>query len=376
MAAGRWVVQQRQQAGAAIGMPYLITLASQDGRALRFLSKHVWPPVGGNVFVKRCSETHVTESLEEIESCRAVDVKVERGEKATTVSVVLDRARRKRCSFLLVTKDGQEVAYFRTESGIKAHRSKGYLQPTSTSLIDELVVDSRERYAWSFAAERQRREALPAGDYALRVNGRIEAVIERKTLTNLLANLSALESYHVHLQELATYPISALVVEANYADLGNPKKVNPMSATRCLRAVAAISARHPNLQVIFAGNRKQANIWAAHLFAAASARVRGQDQQGAQQDLPIATGPSRDVAPTGKAGRGRPPRTNVGGLQEEIRQALTLRRGHWLGAGEVRALFPGEAPEAVSACLKRLRGTGVVVSEGRARGTRWRAASG
>lgn len=379
MSAGRWTVQKRTLSVRTAGMPYLITLAAQDGRSMRFLSKHPWPPTGGNVFVKRLGADAVVEGdLEEVESCRVLDARVERGDKAKTVSVVLDRARKKRCSFLMVSKDGEEVAYFRTESGIKAHRSQGYIQPTSTQLTDELVVDSREKYAWAFNAQTMRREALPAGDYALRVNGRIEAVVERKTLPNLLVNLSALESYHVHLQDLATYPIAALVVEANYADLGNPKKVAPMSAARCLRAMAALSARHPNLQVIFAGNRKQANVWASHLFAAAAARARGQDQEGVQTDLlmpPANATPvkaeAKDPAPNGKPRVGRPPRTNVGGLQEEIRHAVTTRLTGWFSVGDVREMFPDAKPAAVATCLKRLRGLGAAVSQGRARGTRW-----
>lgn len=370
MSAGHWKVQKRVSEGRGVGMPFLISLSAQDGRSLRFLSKQPWPPTGGNVFVKRlAADASIAEALEEVESCRALDIKADRGDKATSVSVVLDRQRRRRCSFLLVHKDGEEVAYFRTESGIKAHRSQGYIQPTATQIGDELVVDSRERYAWSFNAQTLRRESLPAGDYALRVQGRIEAVVERKTLSNLLANISALESYHVHLQELATYPIAALVVEANYADLGNPKKVAPMSAARCLRAVGAVSARHPNLQVIFAGNRKQANVWASHFFAAAAARVNGSDQEGAQVDLALV--PGAGAREGSKERAGRPVRTNRGGLQEEIRHAVVAKLEGWFDVGVVRALFPDAPGAAVSECLKALRRAGVVVSQGRARGTKW-----
>lgn len=358
-------------------MPFLVTLTAADGRSMRFFSKQPWPPVGGNVFVKRlAADAVITDALEDVESCRILDVRRESSDKAISISVVLDRQQRKRCSFLLVMKDGEEVAYFRTESGIKAHRSQGYIQPTSLQLTDEVVIDSRERYAWAFNAEQIRREALPAGDYALRVNGRIEAVMERKTLSNLLANLSALESYHVHLQELATYPIAALVVEANYADLGNPKKVAPMSAARCLRAMGAVSARHPNLQLIFAGNRKQANVWASHFFAAAAARAHGQDQEGAQADLELTQGAGTRgaAAKTRSSGPGRagsPSRTNRGGLQEEIRHAVVARLEGWYDVGVVRALFPDARGAAVSECLKALRRAGVVVSQGRARGTKW-----
>lgn len=361
-------------------MPFLVTLTAADGRSMRFFSKQPWPPAGGNLFVKRlAADAVITDALEDVESCRILDVRRESSEKAISISVVLDRQLRKRCSFLLVMKDGEEVAYFRTESGIKAHRSQGYIQPTSLQLSDEVVIDSRERYAWTFNAEQMRREALPAGDYALRIKGRIEAVIERKTLTNLLANLSALEAYHVHLQELATFPIAALVVEANYADLGNPKKVKPMAAARCLKAMAALHARHPSLQVIFAGSRKQANVWATHLFAAAAARARGADQEGSQTDLlfaPPQAGVSKPVPGAGAAGagggrRGRPVRTNQGGLQEEIRHAVFTKLEGWFGVAEVRGMFPEAKPEEVSKCLKALRTGGLLVSRGRARGTRW-----
>jgi hypothetical protein len=167
----------------------------------------------------------------------------------------------------------KEVIFLRTEKSTKAHRSRTYIQPTSLRNIAEIVIDAREKYPWSFSATTVTKATLRSGDYALRIDEVIQAVVERKTLSNMLATLAALETYHTHLHELASYPMAALVIEAQYRDFLNPEITKPMAASRCGRALADIAARHPNLQIIFAGNRKDANVWAAQFFAACSARV-------------------------------------------------------------------------------------------------------
>lgn len=98
------------------------------------------------------------------------------------LTVVLDRPNRKRCELLVVKKprrDGtgiHEQVFFRTESGIRAHRSRTrlVLAPPPASLA--VVVDTAERYPWRFPGAVVSRRKLAAGDYALLDGERVAAV--------------------------------------------------------------------------------------------------------------------------------------------------------------------------------------------------------
>lgn len=111
------------------------------------------------------------------------------------------------------------------------------------------------------------RGSIPAGDYALMNGNRILAVIERKTLNNLLADFGMMPVLHQRMAELAKYDNHALVIEASYADFLNPRKVHHYTASFCARAIAELYALHPNLRIIFCANRKAANEWVRHYFA-------------------------------------------------------------------------------------------------------------
>lgn len=56
-------------------------------------------------------------------------------------------------------------------------------------------VDSNERYPWRFPDAVTERGAVPAGDYALMDGDRILAVMEGKTLDNLLSDFGMMPCY-------------------------------------------------------------------------------------------------------------------------------------------------------------------------------------
>jgi hypothetical protein len=77
----------------------------------------------------------------------------------------------------------------------------------SAAGVLEIVVDTRERYAWKF--ERQQVEvvkrALAVGDYAVELDGEIAGVVERKKLQELASNVVD-GSLLVTMVDLATTP--------------------------------------------------------------------------------------------------------------------------------------------------------------------------
>jgi hypothetical protein len=134
------------------------------------------------------------------------------------------------------------------------------------------VIDSGERYAWRFPGAAVTTRKLPAGDYALLDGERIAAVVERKSFDNLLGDLGAIQALHHALAHLGQYAWSALVVEAQYADFIDEKRLEGRwPAAFVARALAELTVMHPRLPIVFAGNRKLANQWTHRFFVACAA---------------------------------------------------------------------------------------------------------
>src|SRR3546814_17660607 len=83
----------------------------------------------------------------------------------------------------------------------------------STAGVLEIIVDTRERYAWKF--ERQQtttvKRALTVGDYAVEVGGELVGVVERKKLAEVAANVVD-GSLLLRLADLATARRAAVVI--------------------------------------------------------------------------------------------------------------------------------------------------------------------
>ncbi|MFP4642682.1 MAG: ERCC4 domain-containing protein [Dehalococcoidia bacterium] len=129
-------------------------------------------------------------------------------------------------------------------------------------------MDRKERYPWRFPGNDTERHNLAVGDYALMDGDSMLAVVERKTMDNLLADFGMMPVLHERLAELATYDCHALVIEAPYSDFLNPKKTEYYSPTFCARSIGELYAIHPNLRIVFCANRKVANEWVRHYFRA------------------------------------------------------------------------------------------------------------
>lgn len=365
---GNWRIDAVSRTdGSTPSFGFVITITNSDGKAVLFRAKDRWPATAGNLYIQRYTPDPERDVLTLVESFDLLSLKAVHGKRtaggksATTIDLSIDRPSRKHCSVLVTRQFAgntlvKEVAYLRTEAGTKSHKSRFYLQPSSARTIAEIVVDTRETYAWAFKAARVTTAALRSGDYALRVDERILAVIERKTMPNMLANLSTLESYNAHLTELSSYLHGALVIEAQYRDFLDPVKTKPLAAARCARALADIGSRHPNLQVVFAGNRKTANTWAAHFFESCAALAAGTHAM----DAPVQESLVDDHG-----------RANTGGVDAEIRHAIMHVLPVGIRVGDLVAAFPTVPTTRLSRCLKALRGEGKLTTQGAGRTTVW-----
>lgn len=337
--------------------PFRVSL-EQNGRLLLAVRAQArWPGPGQQIFCLRERELDPAEPLEPLERVPVAHL-TRLGRKLT---VVLDRPSRKRCELLVVRKprrDGTgtyEEVFFRTESGIRAHRSRTRLELAPATSPLRIVVDSGERYPWRFPRALVERRKLAAGDYALLDGERVAAVVERKSFDNLLGEVGAIQALHQQLADLASHATAALVIEADYRDFLDPERLTGRwPPAHLARALAELAALHPGLPIIYAGNRKLANLWTYRFFAAVAAR-RADPGPAVVRQLEL----RYDAGP------------RTGGLDEQIRSAVLEELPAPFAFAELAARFGQTPPARLRRVLDQLRREGRVVRTGAGRGARW-----
>jgi hypothetical protein len=135
----------------------------------------------------------------------------------------------------------------------------------------EIVVDSRERYAYGFRHQQATttRRALAVGDYAVTLDDEVVAAVERKSLSDLASSLLSGKLTYA-LAELAALPRAAVVVEDRYSTLFKLEHVTP---GRVAEALAEAQARFPGVPVFFAETRTLAQEWTYRFLGAALAEL-------------------------------------------------------------------------------------------------------
>ncbi len=344
--------------------PFRVAI-EQDGRLLLAVrAQSAWPGPGQQVFCLRERHLDPGEPLEPVEQVRVAHL----GRVGRKLTVVLDRPIRKRCEFLTVAKvsvrDGRtyEQVFFRTESGIRAHRSRARVE-LPPSLRDgvslTIMVDSGERYPWRFPEATVLRRKLDAGDYALMEDGRTLAVVERKSFNNLLGDLGAIQALHHQLENLESLGCAAVVIEAQYGDFLDPRRLaGRWPPAHIARTLAELSALHLRLPVVFAGNRKLANAWCAQFFAACAAREAAPQLNLVRETLARYTPEPREP-----------------GLELRIRQAIIERAGTAFAFTELARGLEDVPENRIRRVLAHLHAEGRVARTGRGRGTRWHVPS-
>jgi len=263
---GTWILERC----VSDRFPYRLQILRGDKLWLVLRTQDRWPAAGRHIFCLREDEPpSPDEVLQELER---VDI-IAFNERGRRISVVLDRKRYKRCDFLFLKKsykgrpgESYEQIFWLTQRSIEQHRPAFKL--ISSQGKTELIVriHSNEKYPWRFPGAVIERGAISAGDYALMDGDEMLAVVERKTLDNLLADFGMMPVLHQRLAELEAQDNHALVIEAPYADFLNPKKVHYYNPGFCAKAIAELYALHPHLRMVFCANRKIANEWTRHFF--------------------------------------------------------------------------------------------------------------
>ena len=249
-------------------LPYLLSVPV-GATPLVLKAKDTWPRTA-KVYCHRGEWPDEPDIVEEVpvRSC------IRRG---VAIDLVLDRSRENRSQLVITTlKGGREGIFWQTAKTTRKTRP-GMRLPTKRSAagVLDVVVDTRERYAWKFEKQQTTttRRALTVGDYAVELDGEVVGVVERKKLQELAGNVVD-GSLLVTLGELATARRAAIVVEDRWADVFRLQFVAPAMVAEML---AAAQVRYPNVPIVFCETRPLAQEW-TYRFLGAALRFAEEEQ--------------------------------------------------------------------------------------------------
>jgi hypothetical protein len=269
-------------------LPYLVRLpVGRDGIALKV--RETWPRTS-KVYCHRAD--HWPDELEVIERA-PVRSCVRRG---AAIDLVLDRAREHRSQFVFTRARGREVIFWQSARTNKQARP-AVAVPTARAAgrMLEISVDSHERYAWRFDRQQATtvRRALPAGDYAVTVDGEVVAAVERKSIADLVSTLTTGKLRYL-LADLAALPRAAVVVEDRWSSVFKLDRVRPAVVAEGL---AEAQVRFPTVPIVFCETRQLAQEWTyRYLGAAIAHHVESELGEARAAGLPAA-----GVVPSGEA---------------------------------------------------------------------------
>jgi hypothetical protein len=260
LAVREFVVARNPEDGSSL--PYLVRLPLPDG-AVVLKVREVWPRTA-KVYCHRAvgwpEDPEIIERVP-VRDCRR---------RGAAVDLVLDRARENRSQFVFTKARGRDVIFWQSARTARQARPNVAV-PTARAAGRrlEILVDVHERYPWTFGHQQATtlRRALPAGDYAVLAGDRIVAAVERKSLADLVATMTAGKLRYL-LAELATLPAAAVVVEDRYSAVFKLERVRPATIAEGLGEAAA---RFPSVPVVFAETRPLAQEWAYRFLGAALA---------------------------------------------------------------------------------------------------------
>lgn len=194
--------------------------------------------------------------------------------RGAAISIEADRSRESRSQFVITQARGREMIFWQNARTSKAARPNVVLPTARASGLSdlEIVVDTREKYAWKFTTQQAttRREALQVGDYTVLVQGESIAVVERKSLADLAGSLTGGRLIY-RLEELATVPRAAVVVEDRYSAIFKLTHVRPSVVPE---ALAECQVRVPRVPIIFTETRQLAQEWSFRFLGAAMREYR------------------------------------------------------------------------------------------------------
>jgi hypothetical protein len=192
--------------------------------------------------------------------------------RGVAIDLVLDRPRENRSQLVFTRIQGGREGIFWQSARTTRQARPGIRVPRrrAASLAHlTILIDTRERYPYKFAHQHAstERQPLPAGDYGIAHDGEIVAVVERKSLHDLVRRLIDGQLTYA-LADMATIPHAAVVVEDRYSNLFKLEHTKPGFVTEML---AALTVRYPTVPIHFGETRPLAEEWTYRFLGAALA---------------------------------------------------------------------------------------------------------
>jgi ERCC4 domain len=246
-------------------LPFLVRLPLPDGE-LVLKARDSWPRTA-KVYCHRAEDgwPEDPEIIEQIpvRSCRR---------RGVAIDLVLDRPRENRSQLVFTRIQGGREGIFWQSARTTRQARPGIRVPRrrAADLAHlTILLDTRERYPYKFAHQQAttQRQALPAGDYGIAHDDTILAVVERKSLHDLVRRVIDGQLTFA-LADLATIPRAAVVVEDRYSSLFKLEHTNPGFITELLTALVV---RYPAVPIHFAETRPLAEEWTYRFLGAALA---------------------------------------------------------------------------------------------------------
>lgn len=254
-------------------LPFLIRLPLPTGE-LVLKARDSWPRTA-KVYCHRAEcwpdEPQILERIP-IRSCQR---------RGVAIDLVLDRPRENR-SQLVFTRihGGREGIFWQTPRTTRQARPGIRVPRRLAAGLAELtiLIDTRERYPYKFAQQQAstQRQALPAGDYGIAHDEQIVAVVERKSLHDLVRRIVDGQLTYA-LADMASLPRAAVVVEDRYSNLFKLEHTKPGFITEML---AALAVRYPSVPIQFCETRPLAEDWTYRFLGAALAHAQATTHEG------------------------------------------------------------------------------------------------
>lgn len=259
-------------------LPYLVRVPLAGVPLLR--ARDAWPRTNA-IYCHPVADSEWPEFPEIVER---IDLRVcER--RGAAIDIVATRSRENRSQIVFTTARGRDMVFWQSPRTRTQSRPKTAPSRSKASGVDELeiIVDAHERYAYSFTGQRARttKQALPCGDYAVTLEGKIVASVERKSMADLLSSMTSGKLRYA-MADLASLPRAAVVVEDQYSAALSSKFV---SAKDAADGLAELQVRYPSVPIVFAQTRKLAEEWTFRYLAAAMVWVAG-DSEPLPQAVP------------------------------------------------------------------------------------------
>jgi ERCC4 domain-containing protein/Lsr2 protein len=243
-------------------LPFLLLVPLGDG--LLFRTKGTWPRTSALYChpAPRSEWPSDPDLVEQIplRSC---------SRRGAAIDVVADRARESRSQIVYTRARGREMVFWQGPRTRKQARPDVRLPTARAAGLADLtiLVDSHERYPYRFASQQvsTERRTLSCGDYAVEVDGRVAASVERKSLDDLVGSVSS-GRLRFALAELASLPRAAVVVEDRYSRVFTSEHVRP---AQLADGLAELQVRYPSVPLVFCETRALAEEWTYRYLGAA-----------------------------------------------------------------------------------------------------------